>query len=93
MTAFQIKKVSDVTEMEILKSGVDILNVQYSDFVSNPEKILAEILDYTGLPQDQACFNYFKKYKIYNQNRADDYYFQPNDLKTIRDIFAYESIN
>jgi hypothetical protein len=90
MTAFQIKKITEMTELELAKTKVDALCVQYSDFVSDPETVIADILDYTNLSADRACFDYFKKNKIYNQNRKDDYYFEPDELNTIRKILAYE---
>ncbi len=92
ITAFQIKKVIEMTELEITKMKVDVLNIQYSDFVSHPERIISEILEYTNLPNDRACFDYFKRNKIFNQNKKDEFYFSPDDLKTIRDIFSYEKI-
>ena len=38
MTAFQVKKVAEVTEQEIEKTGVDVLRVKYSDFVKSTRK-------------------------------------------------------
>ena len=87
LTAFQIKKVQDVTDYEVKKLGVPTLDIQYSDFIEEPEKIINEILDFCQLSQDQACFDYFKKNKIYNQNKADSDYFNATDLETIYSLW------
>ena len=87
MTAFQTKKIVEVTDKEIKKLGVKVHDVQYSDFIENPSKVIAGILDYAGLSQDEACFDYFKKNKIYNQNKKPEDYFATEDLKTIKRIY------
>ncbi len=91
MTAFQIKKVTDVTDFEIAKTRADVFDVQYGDFIQNPEGIIQGILDYTGLAHDKGCFSYFKKNKIYNRNKKDEEYFEAKDLETIRSIYSKEN--
>ena len=87
LTTFQIKKVSDVTDREIEALNVDVLDVQYIDFVQDPERIIKEILDYTGLSQDKACLEYMQRNKIHNRNKKDEDYFPQKDLQTIRQIY------
>jgi hypothetical protein len=48
---------------------------------------LKGILDFTNLSYDKACFDYFKKNKIHNQNKKDTDYFSQEDLNTIKKIF------
>ncbi len=88
MTAMQVKKISDVTDYEIKKLGLDVMDVQYADFTQNPEEIIEAILSYTGLSADKACISYFKKNKIYNRNKKDEEYFDAKDLETISKIYA-----
>ena len=88
LTAFQTKKIIDVTDAEIAKTKVDVLDVQYSDFVRNPEDTVKKILDYVGLHHDKSVFDYFSKNKIYDQNKKDEDYFGPEDLATIRQVYS-----
>lgn len=87
LTAFQIKKVSDVTDEEVRKLNVDVLDVQYIDFVRNPEEVIKQILDHTHLSYDDACLDYMKRNKIFNRNKKDEDYFPTKDLETIRQIY------
>ena len=87
LTAFQIKKVSDVTDEEVNKLNVDVLDVQYIDFVKDPEQVIKQILDHTNLSYDDACFDYMKRNKIFNRNKKDEDYFPTKDLETIRQIY------
>lgn len=87
MTAFQLKKIIDTTDEEIQKLGVDVHNVEYGNFIKDPKNTLKGILDFTNLSYDKACFDYFKKNKIHNQNKKDTDYFSQEDLNTIKKIF------
>jgi hypothetical protein len=86
LTALQIKKVTEETDKEIEKLKIPVLDIQYSDFVEDSEKIIKNILDYAGLPMDEACLDYMKKHQIHNRNRKDTEYFSEKDLNTINQI-------
>ncbi len=92
LTAFQTKKITEETDKELQKLGPTVLDIQYSDFVKDPEAIIRTILEYSGLSQDKACFDYFKENKIYNQNKKNEDYFEPKDLDTIDRIYNTETI-
>ncbi|MFS4448797.1 sulfotransferase family protein [Maribacter sp. 2307UL18-2] len=91
MTAFQIKKVADVTDYEIDKMKADVFDVHYQDFVQDSEDTIRKILEYTGLPEDKGCMSYFIKNKIYNRNKKDEEYFEAKDLETIKFINSKEN--
>jgi len=91
LTAFQIKKIVDVTDYEIEKIKPEVLDVHYEDFVSSPEEIIQKILTFCDLSKDRACFNYFKKNKIFNQNKKDEDYFDQDALKSIYEIWENAS--
>lgn len=91
LTAIQTKKVSDITEMEIKKLGLDVLEVMYDDFTRSPEQVIATILKHVDLPYDKRCFDYLKKNKIYNKNKKDEDYFEQHNLELIRAIYNQES--
>ena len=87
LTAFQIKKITEVTDYEIEKINPQVLDVYYEDFVQDPEEALRTILTFCDLSMDKACFNYLVKNKIYNQNKKDEDYFDPETLRTIYAIW------
>ena len=88
LTAFQIKKISDITDEEIKRVKPSLIEVQYADFVKDPENTIRQILEFVQLDEDKACFDYLKKNKIYNQNKKDEDYFTAKDLSTIREIHS-----
>ena len=92
LTTIQTKKVSDVTDMEIEKLGVDVLNVLYDEFTQKPAETIKSILEYLDLSMDNQCFNYFKTNKIYNKHKKDEDYFNQKELKLIYDIYGQVSI-
>lgn len=92
ITALQTKKVSNITDMEIEKTGVDVLDVRYTDFIQSPEETIGSILNHLNLSKDPRCFEYFKKNKIYNKNKTDEDYFDSKDLETIYSIYADVSL-
>lgn len=43
--------------------GIDILDVEYEQTTSEPEPSIRRMLDYVGLPFDEACLNFHKSKK------------------------------
>lgn len=86
LTALQIKKVMDVTQAEIEKCKPEIMEAGYADFIKNPEKTVENILGFTGLTHDQACFDYLKNNKIINRDKKDEEYFTESELISIQSI-------
>jgi len=87
ITAFQIKKILDVTEYEIQKLKPRYIVISYEDFVTDPMREIIKIVDFTQLSKDKACLDYLEKNKIYNRNKSDLEYFDKNQLKKIYKIF------
>lgn len=87
ITAYQIKKVIEVTNKEIGSLRPSALQVSYSNFVENPKRTIEEILDYSDLSLDTACFDYFKKNKIFNQNKKNETYFSKTERKKLVELF------
>ncbi|PKF50775.1 sulfotransferase family protein [Enterovibrio nigricans] len=48
-TAFQLNKLLQTTRQEIDELDIDLLTINYEDFVANPSKTLLSILDYAEL--------------------------------------------
>ena len=87
LTAFQIKKITEVSDYEVQKINPDILDIHYEDFVKDPESIIRNILSFCDLSTDKACLDYLVKNKIFNQNKKDADYFDPESLETIYAIW------
>ena len=87
LTAFQIKKVAEETDREIEDTKASVLDIKYGDFVAEPQKVIRDILEFCQLSQDQACFNYFKENKIFDQNTRKDSFFDESELKRIDEIY------
>jgi len=87
LTAFQIKKIVDITTMECKKCKPNFIEVNYEDFVKKPKDEILRILDFANLDIDNRCLIYLKESKIYNRNRPDSEYFSQSELEKIKYIF------
>lgn len=87
LTAFQVRKIEDITHKELAELPLEVLTIKYLDFVREPEAVISQILDFANLSRDPACFDYFKKNAIYNQNKAPNELFNQDDLSKIFAIF------
>ena len=85
LTAFQLKKIIQITEMEVNKFQPTYLEVHYEDFVADPEKQLKRIINFTGLPSFEVA-GHLKGIEIYNRNKKDTDYFKQDELKDICEI-------
>jgi hypothetical protein len=88
LTALQIGRVISITEREIETHKPNILTINYEDFLNNPSENIKNILDFTELTNDEACFNYIKYNGIKNNVKPDENYYHKNELKFLYD--AYE---
>ncbi len=87
VTAFQLKKINEITELEVKEMQPKYLEVHYEDFVENPFKIIKRIIEFATL----APFNinrFLKKVKIYNRNKKDTDYFNEAELKELNKILG-----
>ncbi|NJB70288.1 hypothetical protein GGR42_000750 [Saonia flava] len=87
ITAYQIRKIIQVTENEIFTHRPDALKVEYTNFIENPESTIEKILSYTGLSQDKACFDYFKRNRIFNQNKKNATFFSEEERRRLINLF------
>ncbi|WP_123631397.1 sulfotransferase [Salinisphaera orenii] len=86
LTALQIKKIEQVTKHELLEFKPPYLEVQYEDFVNDPERVLLKILSFAGLNSDRACWHYVRENPPVNRNRADTKYFDAPVLEEIDNL-------
>lgn len=87
LSAFQLSRIEEVTNKSLNELDLELLDIDYSNFVNNPEAIISEILKFSDLDEDTACFDYLKYNKIVDRNKADHEYFNEKDLETIRYFF------
>lgn len=87
MTTLQIAKIHQVTNEEIKKHQLKVLDVHYEEFVDSPVRTIEEILDYCELARDQACFDYLRENRIFRQNREENEYFSPENVELIKSIW------
>ena len=85
LTAFQIMKIIQITEMEVNKFQPKYLEIHYEDFVANPEKELKRIINFTELPSFEMT-SHLKSITIHNRNKKDTDYFNQDELENIYDI-------
>ncbi len=90
LTAFQLKKIDEITEQELNRIQPEYIEVHYENFVENPKGQLQRVIDFTGL----KSFD-FEKYlsgvKIHNRNKKDSDYFSANDLEAIYKVLGVET--
>ncbi|MDT7830203.1 sulfotransferase [Pricia sp. S334] len=85
LTAFQIKKIIQITEVEVNRYQPKYLEVYYEDFVADPEKELNRIINFTDLPPFEIA-NQLRSVKIHNRNKKDTDYFEQDELNKIYQI-------
>jgi hypothetical protein len=89
LTAFQLGRMYAVTKKEIENIKPKIYELDYDDFLSNPDLHIKNILQFTALSNDDACFNYIAFNGIRNNIKADEAYYNTSELKFLYD--AYEN--
>ena len=82
LTAFQLKKIHEINELEVNKYQPKYLEIHYEDFVANPEQALKRIISFTELPSFDVAIH-LKTIKIHNQNKKDTDYFSEDELRKI----------
>lgn len=85
LTAFQLNKIVQMTEMEVNKFKPTYLEIHYEDFVADPEKELKRIISFTGLPSFGVA-SHLKSIEIHNRNKKDSEYFKQDELENIYEI-------
>ncbi len=82
LTAFQLKKLDDITEIELNRYKPKYMEVNYEDFVVNPENEINRIINISSLNFFEFD-KYLKGIKIYNRNKKDSDYFSSRELQDI----------
>jgi hypothetical protein len=87
LTAFQLKKIEQVTVMEVKKLKPKYLEISYEDFVADPKKELERIISFTELPSFDID-SHLGEIEIHNRNKKDSDYFKQDELEKIYRIIS-----
>ena len=68
-TAFQLQKVISTTHEEARSCGVELLNIRYEDFVTDPSGVIDRILQAAGLPSSKWIERKLHFSPIHDRNR------------------------
>ena len=66
--AFQYKKLMDATEYEIKKLHANVYTAHYEDFVKEPKRFIADILNYVTLKPSKYVDAFMEKISVQNRN-------------------------
>ncbi len=68
ITAFQYKKLMETTAEEIKKLRLEVYEVQYEDFVKDPNKAIKNMMEFMQLPPSEFVDKYLANLAIFNRN-------------------------
>ena len=87
ITTFQLKKIINSTDNELIRWKPNYLEVTYEEFVQDPNLIISKILRFANLEKGSSdIFEVLGKLKIYNQNRNENEYFSQEELDEIYSV-------
>ncbi len=86
LTAYQLKKIRQVEDIEIEKYRPNLLKINYEDFVSHPDISIKKILNHCSLTFDSQIGLFLKKNPVISRNKNDSYYFDNETLQKIRSV-------
>jgi omega-hydroxy-beta-dihydromenaquinone-9 sulfotransferase len=87
MTAFQVKKILDITDREIKQFNPNLTEVIYETFIEDPLFFTKEIFNSLGLGDDSYAYKYFKEFPIKKSKTFDINVFSKEDIKLLSKFF------
>lgn len=82
LTAFQIRKIAEVSKIEISQYHPKIFRISFEEFLENPQKAVDNILEFVGLNKNKACYDSIGMIKP-TRKRQDEEYFSRVELEEI----------
>jgi hypothetical protein len=86
ITAFQLHRVEQLTEIELKKYSPKCLIIDYDDFLINYERDIFRILDFFGLSEDKACYDYIVKNPIKASKISPELSFSDDIVSRVNEI-------
>ena len=68
ITAFQYKKLMETTAYEIKKLGLNVFEMKYEDFVSDPKTFVQKLMDFIKLSPSKYVDGYLNSISVSNRN-------------------------
>jgi omega-hydroxy-beta-dihydromenaquinone-9 sulfotransferase len=87
MTAFQVKKVLEITDIEISQLKPEIIELQFEEFVADPIFYTKELFGWLGLECDNYSLNYFKEFPIRKDSLFDRSVFSNKEIDFMNHFF------
>ena len=87
MTAFQIKKIEEITSQELATHNIEYIQVNYEDFLGNPNAEMQRMIEFTKL----TSFDFeseTKKIRTQHQFKKDIDYFSESELVELYKILS-----
>ncbi|MGF1767048.1 sulfotransferase [Enterovibrio makurazakiensis] len=69
-TAFQLNKLMQTTKQEAQELNIDMITVEYEDFVQNPQETVSNILCHADLPHSNTIDKVLKQNEIRGSNKV-----------------------
>ncbi len=69
-TAFQLNKIVHCTQLEKASLDINALTIHYEDFIAQPEKVIADILDFSSLEDSERMRNAIKATPLSQSNKV-----------------------
>ncbi|MEZ8143306.1 hypothetical protein A1OO_09690 [Enterovibrio norvegicus FF-33] len=69
-TAFQLNKLMQTTKQEVQELDLDLITINYEDFVKQPQDAVSQILSHAGLPASKTIDAALKQNEIRGSNKV-----------------------
>jgi hypothetical protein len=86
VTALQLKKIEEITKLEIDENQPDLITVNYEDFASNPYREVERLKAHPNLEKDQKIYDFLKQSNVRLKDKNDEAYFSTEVLEEIYSI-------
>jgi hypothetical protein len=88
LTGFQLKKLYETHQIEIEKTNVKIIEINYDDFVNRPKIELERLLKNLNLINNsEKCFDYLSSIKIVDRNSKKIELIPKKELELLNTLF------
>ncbi|WP_435236270.1 sulfotransferase [Psychromonas sp. PT13] len=89
LTAYQVYKLNELTLKEIKVTKANIIELNYENFLTNPDSEIQRICVFCGLGFSIEIKKYLTCNPLINRNKEDTEYFSQKELEQIKNIKAF----
>ena len=85
----QLRKIDEVTRLEVERYAVDVIDVHYESFVENKMDTVEALLEQCGLAkQSSTVLERLASTEVHARNKPDDSYFTEQELAGIKQAYG-----